>query len=78
MGNICRDCKRTFGSRLELELHRDNCSDGQLFCDECGSRFSERAATEDGWHYRCPNDECTGEGIGSDLHNVQDVRVQTH
>jgi hypothetical protein len=70
----CRDCKRTFGTELELELHKDTCDAGQLFCDECGERFAERAATEDGWHYRCPNDDCDGTGIEDDIHRVSRAR----
>ncbi len=76
MTHTCRDCKRTFGSELELELHRDTCSEGQLICDSCGERFSERAATTDGWHYRCPDEDCGGAGIGEDIHKVQDVRLK--
>lgn len=75
MPHTCRNCKRTFSTELELELHLDTCSAGQLFCDECGGRFTERAATEDGWHYRCPNEECAGSGIGDDIHQVSDARV---
>ena len=77
MPHTCRDCKRTFSSELELDLHQDNCADGDLFCDQCGNRFAEHAATEDGWHYRCPEDECDGRGIGEDIHKVTDVRLQT-
>jgi hypothetical protein len=76
MTHTCRDCKRTFSSELELELHRDTCSEGQLICDACGERFAERAATTDGWHYRCPNEDCDGTGIGEDIHKVQDVRLE--
>ena len=76
MRYTCRDCKRTFQTKVQLELHEDNCSDGQLFCDECGERFAEDVATEDGWHYRCPNEDCDGDGIGDDLHRVDDVRPQ--
>jgi len=72
----CRDCKRTFGSDLELALHRDNCEEGQLVCRACGDRFAERAGTEDGWHYRCPNDDCDGAGIGEDIRRVADVRLE--
>lgn len=75
--HTCRDCKRTFDSQLELDLHRDNCAEGELFCDGCGTRFAEREATTDGWHYHCPNPDCDGEGIGEDIHRVEDVRVQT-
>jgi len=75
MTHICRDCKRTFTSELDLELHRDTCSRGQLFCGNCGERFAERTATEDGWHYRCPNDDCDGEGLGEDLQRIDDVRL---
>lgn len=77
MPHTCRDCKRTFSSKLELDLHQDNCKDGDLFCDRCGNRFAEHTATEDGWHYRCPEDECDGKGIGEDIHKVTDVRLQT-
>lgn len=77
MPHTCRNCKRTFSSELELNLHQDNCEDGDLFCDRCGNRFAERTATEDGWHYRCPESECDGEGIGDDIHQVTDVRLQT-
>lgn len=77
MGYTCRECKRTFSSKVRYELHLDSCSDGQLFCDECGKRFGEAVATEDGWHYRCPNEECSGRGIGDDLHRVEDVRLET-
>ena len=76
MPRTCRDCKRTFGSELELELHKDKCSDGQLFCEQCGERFAESAATDDGWHYRCPTEQCKGEGIGEAIHRVQDVRLE--
>jgi DNA-directed RNA polymerase subunit RPC12/RpoP len=76
MPYTCRDCKRTFSSELELELHQDDCTDGQLFCDSCGTRFAESVATEDGWHYRCPEPDCDAEGIGDEIHKVSDVRVQ--
>ena len=76
MTHTCRDCKRTFSSELELELHRDTCSEGQLICDSCGERFAERTATTDGWHYRCPSEDCDGEGIGEDIHKVRDVRLE--
>jgi len=76
MTHTCRDCKRTFSSELELELHQDTCSSGQLFCDECGERFAERAATTDGWHYRCPNEDCDGTGVGDDIRQVRDVRLE--
>jgi hypothetical protein len=77
MPHTCRECKRTFNSELELELHQDNCEDEQLFCDACGTRFPEGEATEDGWHYRCPDPACDGDGIGEDIHKVSDVRLQT-
>ncbi len=77
MPYTCRDCKRTFSSELELDLHQDNCSDGELFCESCGSRFAEREATEDGWHYRCPSSDCDGEGIGKNIYQVSEMRLQT-
>jgi hypothetical protein len=76
MTHTCRDCKRTFSTELELELHQDNCSDGELFCDVCGERFAERTATKDGWHYRCPDESCDGAGIGDQIYKVQDVRLE--
>lgn len=76
MPHTCRNCKRTFSSELELELHQDNCNEGQLFCEECGERFTEGSATEDGWHYRCPTEDCDGEGIGEDIRRVADVRLE--
>ncbi|MFB6172528.1 MAG: HVO_2901 family zinc finger protein [Haloarculaceae archaeon] len=77
MTHTCRNCKQTFGTELELELHRDSCSRDQLFCRRCGERFSERTATEDGWHYRCPNEDCDGAGLGQDLRPVESVRLAT-
>jgi hypothetical protein len=76
MTHTCRNCKRTFSTELELELHRDTCSDGELYCDRCGERFSERAATRDGWHYQCPTDECDGSDLGEDIHKVRDARIE--
>ena len=75
MTHVCRNCKRTFGSELELELHRDVCSDAQLFCEICGERFAERTATTDGWQFSCPNGDCDGEGIDEDLHRVGELLV---
>jgi len=77
MTHTCRNCKQMFSTELELELHRDKCSKDQLFCERCGERFAERTATEDGWHYRCPTEDCDGEGIGEDLNRVNDVRLAT-
>lgn len=71
--HTCRNCKRTFGTELELELHRDSCTDDQLFCTECGERFAERRATTDGWHYACPDEDCDGTGLGEDLRPVRDA-----
>lgn len=76
MSHVCGNCKRTFTSELALELHRDHCGADDLFCEGCGETFAEHDATEDGWHYRCPTDGCRGEGIGEDLHAVDDVRIQ--
>lgn len=77
MTHTCRDCNRTFTSELEYELHRDTCSTDQLVCEQCGKRFPERTATEDGWHYRCPTEECDGAGIGEDLYSVEKLRLAT-
>ena len=76
MTNVCRNCKRTFGTELELELHRDTCeAASQLVCRECGEKVSERRATRDGWTYQCPNDDCDGSGLGDDLHKADDFSV---
>lgn len=71
----CRTCKRTFATELALSLHRDSCSEGQLFCQVCGDRFAERRATRDGWHYACPNEDCEGEGLTEDLLRIDDMRI---
>jgi hypothetical protein len=49
----------------------------RLFCKKCGERFDADEATDDGWHYRCPNDDCDGAGIGTDLAAVTDVLPST-
>ena len=78
MTHVCRNCKRTFSTELELNLHRDTCEEAsQLVCRECGEMVSERRATRDGWHYRCPNDDCSGSGLGEDLHHTGDFSVAT-
>ncbi|WP_290817591.1 HVO_2901 family zinc finger protein [Halovivax sp.] len=76
--HTCRNCNQSFQTELALELHRDTCEEGQLFCQVCGDRFRERIATQDGWHYECPNDDCDGAGLQEDLFNVEDVRTATH
>lgn len=75
--HTCRSCRQTFESELALALHRDQCQT-RLYCEACGTRFEEQAATEDGWHYQCPTEDCTGAGIGDDLHRVADAHVATH
>lgn len=75
MSLSCDNCDRTFESRLALDLHEDTCGADQLFCRECGERFSEASGTRDGWHYECPNDDCEGAGIGEDLVQMEKVRV---
>ncbi|PSQ16598.1 transcriptional regulator [Halobacteriales archaeon QS_8_69_26] len=75
--HTCRDCGRTFSSELKYELHRDTCSEDTLLCRECGNRFAERRATRDGWHYRCPNDDCDAEGLGEAVVRLKDARVAT-
>ncbi|MFB6368747.1 MAG: transcriptional regulator [Haloarculaceae archaeon] len=76
MSYTCRDCKRSFGTQLELDLHRDNCVDGQLICERCGTRFAEGEGTDDGWYYRCPAAGCDGSGIGEDIRRVGDIRLE--
>ncbi|MFB6206592.1 MAG: HVO_2901 family zinc finger protein [Haloglomus sp.] len=76
MAHVCRNCKRTFSTELELELHRDTCeAASQLVCKECGEKVSERRATRDGWHYRCPNDDCSGAGLGENLFRADDFSI---
>ncbi|ELY53858.1 HVO_2901 family zinc finger protein [Natronococcus jeotgali] len=76
--HTCRNCNQSFQTELALELHRDTCEKAQLFCQVCGDRFRERDATQDGWHYECPNESCDGEGLREDLYQIDDVRAATH
>ncbi|WP_408958674.1 HVO_2901 family zinc finger protein [Natrinema sp. 74] len=76
--HTCRNCNQSFQTELALELHRDTCKKGQLFCQVCGERFREGTATQDGWHYECPNADCDGDGLKEDLYRVEDVRATTH
>ncbi|PSP90215.1 transcriptional regulator [Halobacteriales archaeon QS_4_69_34] len=75
MTHVCRNCQRAFATELELELHRDVCADGELFCERCGERFPERRATQDGWRFSCPTPDCDGEAIDEDIHQVADFRL---
>ncbi|XVH31918.1 HVO_2901 family zinc finger protein [Haloferacaceae archaeon DSL9] len=43
-----------------------------LMCRKCGSTFPEGRATQDGWHYRCPTEDCGAEGIGDGLRRLRD------
>jgi NADH pyrophosphatase NudC (nudix superfamily) len=52
--------------------------DSLLFCGRCGERFQASEATDDGWYYRCPNEDCDAEGIHEDLYPVKDVLPSTH
>jgi NADH pyrophosphatase NudC (nudix superfamily) len=51
--------------------------DSLLFCGRCGERFQASEATDDGWYYRCPSDDCEAEGIHEDLYPVKDVLPST-
>jgi DNA-directed RNA polymerase subunit RPC12/RpoP len=75
MEHTCDTCGSAFESKLKRDLHADTCGDDQLFCQECGERFGANRATQDGWHYRCPNEGCDGQGIGEDLLQVEKTRV---
>ena len=75
MTHVCKNCKQTFTSKLQYELHRDTCSSEALICERCGEQFSERQATRDGWHYACPSEDCEGAGLEDDLHPVRDFSV---
>jgi len=76
--HTCRDCNETFATELALELHRDTCDRADLFCEVCGERFRESAATRDGWHYTCPTEDCDGDGIGEEIKRIDDIRTATH
>ena len=73
--HTCRNCNQSFTTELKLELHLDTCEEGELLCRRCGSRFAERAATRDGWHYECPTDDCDGAERGEDIVSVDSARV---
>jgi len=75
MTHTCDNCNRAFPTKLKLELHRDRCVEDTLVCRECGERFAESSATRDGWHYRCPNDDCEGTGLGEDLVRLDELTV---
>ena len=49
-----------------------------LLCKRCGERFVADEATNDGWHYECPNDDCDGAGIGEDLAQLKDTLLSAH
>ena len=49
-----------------------------LLCKRCGERFVADEATDDGWHYECPNDDCDGAGIGEDLAQLKDTLLSAH
>ena len=74
--HTCRICNQTFSTKLRLELHRDTCVEETLLCQQCGDQFSEAAATRDGWHYQCPNDDCDGEGLTEDLYRLDATGVE--
>lgn len=42
-----------------------------LRCRKCSTEFPEGHATEDGWHYGCPEDDCDASGIGEGLKRVE-------
>jgi hypothetical protein len=75
--HTCRNCNQSFTTELALDIHKDTCADADLFCQVCGERFREGEATRDGWHYRCPNEDCDGEGREEDLFSVEDAKVPT-
>lgn len=75
MTHSCGNCGRTFTTKGDLALHRDDCVADQLACRQCGGRFAESTATDDGWHYECPDADCDGAGIGEDLVHVDELRV---
>ena len=67
------------GRDTDVDLSRDTSNfEEKLFCGQCGERFLADQATQDGWYYRCPNEDCEGEGIHEDLYPVKDVLPSTH
>ncbi|QZX99396.1 HVO_2901 family zinc finger protein [Halobaculum rubrum] len=42
-----------------------------LRCRRCGAEFPEGRATEDGWHYACPEEGCNASGLGDGLKRVE-------
>ncbi|MFC6785660.1 HVO_2901 family zinc finger protein [Halobaculum halobium] len=42
-----------------------------LRCRRCGTEFPEGRATEDGWHYACPEESCDAKGLGDGLKRVE-------
>lgn len=54
-----------------VNLHRETKGRELLVCRKCGTRFPEGKATQDGWHYRCPEDGCNAEGIGEGLRRLR-------
>ncbi|WP_135830260.1 zinc ribbon domain-containing protein [Halorussus halobius] len=56
----------------------DDDFDSLLFCGRCGERFRASEATDDGWYYRCPSDDCDAEGIREELYPVKDVLPSSH
>ncbi|MCL9816282.1 HVO_2901 family zinc finger protein [Natronocalculus amylovorans] len=42
-----------------------------LRCRTCGATFPEGQATRDGWHYECPEADCTANGIGDGLRRIK-------
>ena len=51
-------------------LHQKAHGRDVLVCRKCDAEFPEGRATQDGWHYRCP--ECgEAEGIGEGLRRVR-------
>jgi len=50
-------------------LHQRDRGRDVLVCRKCNAEFPEGRATNDGWHYQCP--ECgEAEGIGEGLRRV--------
>jgi ribosomal protein L40E len=58
------------GANLKQRSVRD-----MLVCRKCGAEFPEARATRDGWHYRCPEDDCDASGLGEGLRRKDDVPV---
>ncbi len=60
-------CAGDFPAMVGMNVLRESKGRDVLLCRKCGAEFPEGQATRDGWHYRCPEDDCDAEGLGEGL-----------